>query len=169
MDLVLLPPVEADLAIIERLTQDPDATGEFAWFGWHDPLRLRQRWDEHRLLSDDGGVLMVVRDGERAGFVNWRRRPAALAAYSWEIGIAIAPEARGHGTGTHAQRELVRYLFAHTTAYRIQATTEAGNVAEQRALENAGFTREGVMRGCGWRDGRWRDGVMYSILRSDPY
>jgi RimJ/RimL family protein N-acetyltransferase len=42
------------------------------------------------------------------------------------------------------------------------------NIAEQKALEKAGFTREGVMRGTGWRDGTWRDGVTYSRLRTDP-
>jgi RimJ/RimL family protein N-acetyltransferase len=168
MDVALVPAVEDDLTIIERLTQDPEATGEFAWFGWHDPLRWRRGWTEDRLLGDNGAVLMVVRDSKRAGFVSWRRQQAGRAAYRWEIGIALAPEARGRGIGTRAQLELVRYLFAHTTAHRIQATTETGNVAEQRALERAGFTREGVLRGVGWRDGEWRDGLMYSILRTDP-
>ena len=50
---------------------------------------------------------------------------------------------------------------------RIEAATEVGNVAEQRALEKAGFTREGVLRSTGWRDGAYRDGVWYSMLRSD--
>jgi hypothetical protein len=29
-------------------------------------------------------------------------------------------------------------------------------------------TREGVLRGAGWRNGAWRDGVLYSLLRTDP-
>jgi RimJ/RimL family protein N-acetyltransferase len=61
----------------------------------------------------------------------------------------------------------VRYLFAHTPVHRIEAATEAGNVAEQRALEKAGFIREGLLRGIGWRDGAWRDGIWYSVLRTD--
>lgn len=52
--------------------------------------------------------------------------------------------------------------------WKIAADTDIGNVAEQRALEKAGFTREGISRGIGWRDGAWRDGVNYSILRTDP-
>jgi RimJ/RimL family protein N-acetyltransferase len=44
---------------------------------------------------------------------------------------------------------------------------DLGNIAEQRALEKIGFAREGVMRGIGWRDGAWRDGVTYSLLRTD--
>jgi hypothetical protein len=27
---------ENDLPIIEKLTQDPAVSGEFAWFGWYD-------------------------------------------------------------------------------------------------------------------------------------
>jgi RimJ/RimL family protein N-acetyltransferase len=83
------------------------------------------------------------------------------------MGIALLPEARGRGYGTQAHRLLTRYLFAHTTVHRIEAATEAANLAEQRVLEKAGFTREGVMRGVFWRDGAWRDGVMYSLLRTD--
>lgn len=69
--------------------------------------------------------------------------------------------------GTEAQRQLVRYLFAHTTVVRIEADTDSENIAEQRALEKVGFTREGVLRSVVFRDGRWRDGVRYSILRDE--
>jgi len=167
-ELQLRPVREDDLAVLEKLTQDPETTGEFAWFGWHDPLRWRRRWTENRLLGDDGGILMVVRAARPLGFVSWRRHRATAAGYHWEMGIALLPEARGRGDGTQAHRLLAGYLFAHTPAHRIQASTEAGNLAEQRALEKAGFTREGITRGIGWRDGQWRDGVTYSLLRTDP-
>lgn len=168
-DQVTLRPVEEDdLHVLEDLTQDPEKAGEFSWFGWYAPGRYRRRWAENRLISEDGSALMVVRDDERLGFVVWRRRDMTPAAYCWSMGIAMLPEARGRGYGTEAHRLLARYLFAHTTVHRIEADTEVDNIAEQRALEKAGFTREGVMRGCGWRDGAWRDGVTYSLLRTDP-
>lgn len=61
----------------------------------------------------------------------------------------------------------MEYLFAHTTAHRIQAETDVDNLAEQRALEKAGFTREGVMRGYSFLGGRYHDEVLYSVLRGD--
>ena len=166
--LTLRPVGEDDLPVVEDLTWDPETAGEFAQFGWFDPLLWRRRWAENRLISDDGGMLMVIRDADRLGFVNWRHRRTTPAAYCIEMGIALLPEARGHGYGTQAHRLLARYLLAHTTAHRIEAATEVANLAEQKALEHAGFTREGVVRGCGWRDGAWRDGVTYSLLRTDP-
>lgn len=167
-EVTLLPVEEDDLPLLEKLTWDPETAGEFERFGWFDRRRWRRGWAENCLLGMDGGALAVVRDGERLGFMNWRRRQAGPVAYSWIIGIALLPAARGLGYGTQAHRLLVRYLFAHTPVHRIEAATDIENVAEQRVLEKAGFTREGVLRGIGWRDGGWRDGVTYSILRTDP-
>jgi RimJ/RimL family protein N-acetyltransferase len=162
----LRPVAEEDLLFLERLTQDPDAAGEYAWSGWRSLLRFRQGWAEDRLVGDDGGVLLIARGSERLGFVSWFEVDFP-PSYYWSIGIALLPEARGKGHGTLAHRLLIQYLFAHTTVHRIEAVTEAENLAEQRVLEKAGFTREGVMRGVFWRDGAYRDGVLYSLLRTD--
>jgi [ribosomal protein S5]-alanine N-acetyltransferase len=86
----------------------------------------------------------------------------------YEIGIALLPEHRGHGVGTTAQRLLVEYLFDNTPAHRLEAYTEVENVAEQRALEKAGFEREGVLRAVQFRAGAWRDGILYALLRDRP-
>ena len=166
-DVALRLVAEADLPILERLTQDPESTGEFAWLGWYKLTRFRQWWAENRLISDDIGVLMVDRDGDRLGFVTWYKVSSTPGYYYWTIGIALLPEARGKGYGTLAHRLLAEYLFAHTTVHRIEGVTEAENLAEQRVMEKAGFTREGVMRGVFWRDGAYRDGALYSLLRTD--
>jgi RimJ/RimL family protein N-acetyltransferase len=78
-----------------------------------------------------------------------------------------APEARGRGYGTQAQRLLARYLFSHTQVNRIEAETGITNIAEQHALGKAGFTREGVLRGAAFQGGHWHDIVLYSVLRSE--
>jgi ribosomal-protein-alanine N-acetyltransferase len=41
------------------------------------------------------------------------------------------------------------------------------NLAEQKALERIGFTREGVLREVAVRDGAWRDTLIYGLLRQD--
>jgi RimJ/RimL family protein N-acetyltransferase len=165
----LRPPAESDIPVFISLTGDPEMTGEFSWFGYAGLPDWRRRWLDNGLIDLDGGVLVVVRGRELLGLVSWRKHKHTPASFSWEIGIALLPQARGEGNGTEAQRLLARYLFAHTTVHRVWAATEAGNIAEQKALEKAGFTREGIQRGTGWRDGAWRDGVVYSLLRTDPF
>lgn len=158
---------EDDLPLLERFLTDPEATGPFQWTGWSDPGRWRRRWAQDGLLGDDGGHLMVVSGAERLGFVAWRKVVTSRSSHCWNIGAQLLPEGRGRGVGTQAQRLLVRYLFAHTPVVRLEADTEAGNIAEQRALEKSGFTREGVLRSMVFRDGRWRDVVRYSVLRDE--
>jgi RimJ/RimL family protein N-acetyltransferase len=79
----------------------------------------------------------------------------------------MRPEQRGRGYGSGAQRAAAEYLFAHTPVARVEASTEADNVAERRALLRAGFTEEGVLRRAVFRDGSYRDMVMFSMLREE--
>ena len=89
-------------------------------------------------------------------------------AFCWEIGIALLPEWRGQGIGWRAQAIFCSYLFENTPVQRIEAATHAENAAEQRSLEKAGFALEGVVRAAEFRAGQWRDGYLYSRLRTDP-
>jgi RimJ/RimL family protein N-acetyltransferase len=164
----LRPVSQDDLPLLRTLTQDRDATGEFEQYGWYAPRLFQRGWEDNGLISEDGGTLMVVCGNDVLGAVSWRRRQTAPASHCWTLGIGLLPQARGHGYGTQAHRLLVRYLFAHTTVHRIEASTETGNIAEQQALDRAGFSREGILRGNRWRGGAWRDEVLYSVLRTDP-
>lgn len=157
---------EHELDQLVRLLWDPEAPGEHQWFGFRmDKARdIERRWREDGLIGRDASFLAVgLEDGRCAGWVTWR----PVVSGNFEIGMALFAEHRGHGIGTEAHRHLVEYLFGTTTANRLQAGTEVDNLAEQRALERAGFRREGVQRGLYFRAGAWRDSVMYGLLRDD--
>ncbi|MFI0895378.1 GNAT family N-acetyltransferase [Streptomyces sp. NPDC020983] len=166
-DAVSLRPItEDDLPVINGHLSDPVASGPFQWFGWSDPHRWKRDWEQNGILGPDSGRLLVVRGTESLGFVSWRKIPRGTS-FHWNMGIMLWPDARGRGAGTEAHRLLVRYLFDHSVAVRVEADTDIDNIAEQRALEKAGFTREGVMRASTFRQGSWHDNVLYSILRDD--
>jgi RimJ/RimL family protein N-acetyltransferase len=104
-----------------------------------------------------------------AGIVSWRIiKTGGPEAGCLEIGALLFPEHRGKGLGSAAQRLLAEYLFARTLANRLLAITNVENLAEQRALERAGFRREGIMRGLAFDRRRWHDAVLYARLRDDP-
>jgi RimJ/RimL family protein N-acetyltransferase len=163
----LRPVAEDDLAHLERMWADPQALGEYNWGGWQNPRVWRRRWEEDGLIAGDRNVLMITDDETCLGCVTWRPLEPQTPYQRWEIGISLFPEFRGKGYGTAAQRLLVRYLFSHTPANRIQAGTDAENIAEQRSLEKAGFTREGLLRGFAFRAGVYHDEVIYGIVRAD--
>jgi RimJ/RimL family protein N-acetyltransferase len=104
-------------------------------------------------LDGNGGLTIVADDGQPAGDVGWhwtKQWGPSAASRCPMIGIWLRPEYRGRGIAAEAQTLIARLLFAHTATNRVEASTEVDNVAEQRALERAGFTREGCVRGaCG--------------------
>ena len=115
-------------------------------------------------------LLVALDDGTLIGGVSWIGVPYGPnpRSVAWNIGITLLPEHRGRGHGSLAQSLLAEHLFATTSANRVEADTDTLNVAEQRALEAAGFRREGVLRGAQYRQGRWHDLVIYARLRDDP-
>src|SRR5882724_9805492 len=163
----LRPVVEADLPLLERLYSDPVDASEYGFFGWFNPGHMRKRFEEGFINSDGGRLAVVREDDSYVGDVGWHRVVTGPNSSSWNVGIGLLAKERGKGYGTLAQRLLVEYLFSYTQANRIEAGTEITNLPEQRALEKAGFTREGVLRGSCFRAGAWRDMVSYSIVRSD--
>lgn len=165
----LLRPVEQrDLPLLRRFLVEPGLIG-LDWAGYRDPESSARRFSADGFVGPDDGRLMVD-DGSAdiaAGFVSYRRKTYVNVDH-WEIGIALLPERRARGLGWRAQALLCDYLFCHTAAQRIEAATHPENIAEQRALEKAGFRLEGILRAVEFRDGDWRDGHLYSRLRSDP-
>lgn len=167
--ITLRPVVEDDLAMFRRFATEPHLIG-LDWGGFRDAQEPARRFAVDGYLGVDGGRLMVQIESDHvaAGFVGWRSMSVAPTAPFWEIGIALLPEWRGRGIGCRAQAMLCHYLFQHTPVQRIQAGTQPENLAEQKALEKAGFRLEGVIRAVEFRAGEWCDGWLYSRLRDDP-
>lgn len=163
----LRPVLEADLDRFDEIFAEPDGIGVFNWGGFVERTTWRRRFAENGLLADDKSVLIIELDRMDIGFLSWAKVRTGQISYVYEFGITVWPKHRGKGHGAVAQRLLARYLFAHDPVNRIQARTELDNIAEQRALEKAGFTREAVLREYYFRDGAWRDEVMYRMLRAE--
>jgi RimJ/RimL family protein N-acetyltransferase len=158
-----------DVELLMIWSSSPRYTGEFNDFGLSRQRPYHELIAKDELIGPNGGTLMVERmaDNEVIGIVSWRqvRYGPTPESAAWNIGITLIPEMRGLGFGTVAQRLLADYLFATTSVNRIEAATDVENRAEQRALEKAGFIREGVLRGAQHRAGAWHDLVIYAVVR----
>jgi RimJ/RimL family protein N-acetyltransferase len=161
-----------DADMLDAWSADEHDSGGFNDFGAGPNVIDRDALAKGPYRNERNGMLIIERvaDGAAVGTVGWHRvtygpNPESSA---WNFGIDVIPEARGQGHGSDAQRLLAEWLFEHTEANRVEASTDIDNIAEQRALEKAGFTREGIARGAQFRDGRYRDLVTYARLRTDP-
>lgn len=166
----LRPMTAADIEGCERAANDPDYNGEFGSFALEGAGSVRRRFEADGYLNHDHGRLVVIdKAGETVGGVSYiavfHGPPPANRLYN--IGIAIDPAHRRLGYGAAAQALLARYLFETYTVERVEASTDVENIPEQRALERAGFTREGVLRRAQWRAGAWHDVCLFSKLRGE--
>lgn len=163
----LRPFRQADLAVFAADEQEP---GGFEFYGFRPTNGIERRYAENGLIGADLGNLVVDLEGTGPiGDVGWfavHHGPPAVAR-ALNVGIGLFPAHRGHGHGTDAQRLLAERLFADTVVERLEASTDVENIAEQRSLTKAGFTREGVLRHGQWRAGGWHDLVVFSRLRGD--
>jgi RimJ/RimL family protein N-acetyltransferase len=161
-----------DAPLVDARDADPAMAGEFNDLGQPAPKPLAERLvNGKRMVTPERGRLLIERidDGAVIGEVSWH--PVMYGpneqSRALNIGAALYPDARGHGFGTEAQRLLAELLLEQFAIERVEASTDVDNIAEQRSLDKAGFTREGVIRRAQYRAGGYHDLVGYSFVRDD--
>jgi len=82
-----------------------------------------------------------------------------------EIGYWLAEPFRGQGIMTEVIIKLSEHLFETRPLVRIEAWVYAHNPASARALEKAGFQREGFARKFAKKDGQFIDAVLLAKIR----
>lgn len=111
-------------------------------------------------------LFLVRQDGVLLGAITLdgiRRGPAQMGTLGYWVG---APFAR-QGYMREAIGAVVGHAFGPMDLSRIEAACLPENVASRGALESCGFKYEGVAQSYLQINGRWRNHVLYSILRAD--
>ena len=93
--------------------------------------------------------------------LNWKDRQA-------EVGIVIGEKAYwGQGYGSDAMRLILRHAFNNLNLHRVVLQVFADNPRAVRSYEKVGFTHEGRLREDVFKNGRYIDVLIMSILRSE--
>lgn len=83
-----------------------------------------------------------------------------------ELGYWLGESLWGRGIATAAIRLVTDYAFSKRRLERVFAVPFVTNVASCRALEKAGYQREGTMRRSAIKDGRIIDQHLYAKTRT---
>lgn len=83
-----------------------------------------------------------------------------------EFSLYISPDDHGHGLGTKALQTLLKHGFLNLGLHCIWGETFSGNPAA-RIFEKLGMVKDGTRRDFYFRDGKFIDCHIYSLLRSD--
>lgn len=118
------------------------------------------------LASDDETSFAIDVDGAAVGGISLH--PGAdIERVGAEVGYWVGEDFWNHGVATAAIKLLAEHAFSARGLVRLFAVPFATNLASCRALEKAGFQREGLMRQSAIKDGRVLDQYLYARLRND--
>ncbi len=79
-----------------------------------------------------------------------------------EIGYWLGKPFWNQGIMTQVLSTFCEYCFEHRELSRIEAAVFSYNLASMRVLEKAGFEREGYLKKCFIKQGRYVDSVLYA-------
>ena len=120
----------------------PESPNPWADWGEKDPEAMAlaiERWLVE--VTDSTGATEAV--GDLSAHSVWYG--ASPGSRAINIGISLVEEYRGRGIGSVAQQLLAEALHDRGVV-RVEASTDVENIAEQRALQRAGFEHEGTLR-----------------------
>jgi RimJ/RimL family protein N-acetyltransferase len=152
-----------DLPLFTEWINNPEVWGEY------NPLWQMSRTEVEKMFESPHELksfLIESKDGNKIGFIihYYVLDPAGKQL---EISYSLIPNERKKGYCTEAVKIMVDYLFLSKETFRIQAQTDARNVASQKILAKVNFKKEGILRKSLFIGGEWRDSFLYSILREE--
>ncbi len=138
---------------------DPSPINEInqnQWFGnvSQNPKKMYFAIEDNRVDSFIG----MIRSDE------WDRVNRSV-----RIGIDIATKFRKKGYGTEAFQAFIDYLFLHQNMNRIWFFVVADNKPARGLYKKIGFKQEGIQRKAIYRDGKYHNYVMMSLLAEEYF
>jgi RimJ/RimL family protein N-acetyltransferase len=83
------------------------------------------------------------------------------------VGFDLHPDYRGKGLAQSAYRVFLAYLFTQCGLNKVSMEVLEHNHRARRLYERVGFEQEGVKRQEIYRDGRYIDSIVLSMLKSE--
>jgi RimJ/RimL family protein N-acetyltransferase len=166
-EIVLRMRQESDVAAIAQASRDPETQRRLndPPLALEGPLesvtRAEQQW------SSGSAAPFVIADAANdrpLGLLNVQFGDDEEVA---SLAVSVFPEARGRGVASKALRLGALWGLRELRLARVAAEAAADNQASIRAIEKAGFHREGTLRAHCKTHGERHDCVMFSLVPMD--
>ena len=109
----------------------------------------------------------IVAAGEEHASGVFELRQLQPGFWRGELGFVMASRLWGRGIFPEAARMLLDFAFGTVQVHRIEARAAVDNARGNAALQKLGAQREGRLRDAFWREDRYVDQFLWSILDSD--
>lgn len=169
-DIVTLRPIEyEDLEFIRGLINDPDMEKTITGWSWPISKKDEEQWYTNFHNSDR--FIRFIIETECKNIVGF----TGLKDIDWKNGkvvsggIRISKNFQSKGIATDAYATLIKYAFEELRLHRIESSAFEDNIASLKFLEKLGYVREGLLRECIFKAGKFHNVVVLGLLKEDFY
>jgi RimJ/RimL family protein N-acetyltransferase len=166
-EIVLRPRRAEDVPLIAEASHDPETRRRLEDEPLtHERARTSVERAEEQWRSGRGAPFVIAdaADDSPLGLLNLQFGDDTEVA---GLAVSVFPEARGRGIAPRALQLGASWGLGELGLRRVFAEAAVDNEASIRAIEKAGFQREGVLRAHCKTAGRAHDCVMFSLLPGD--
>lgn len=165
-DIVLRAIEEEDLGLLKEMINDPEIENMTGGVSLPVSWKDQREWYDHLDKKD----IRLMIDTEQHGAIgavilsdiDYRNASAQI-----HIKIATSTQLRGKGYGTKAINALIRYAFCQLNLNSIYSCILEYNIASQKAFAKCGFIQDGVLRNRVYKNGRYHNLTVWSILKDE--
>jgi len=173
--LIIRPVEEKDLEAIRMMRNEPSTWTQLTNISHVSPTD-QSGW-LLSLMCDQTRAYFVVHDeacdtdrvahweGDFIGFI--RMDDIDRVNRSARVGADVHPGKRGRGYGTRIYKAILKYGFDYLNLHRLWLMVLDTNERAKLLYVNSGFRAEGRQREAIFRDGRYVDYIMMSILEDE--
>lgn len=164
----IVPLSSNHLEIVREIRMSEDT---WHWLTDSSPISDLQQKQWFESLSKDKSKMFFVAISSRSGEIIGILRSDEIdrANRSIRIGVDIESSARGNGYGTEIFQAFINYLFHAQNFNRIWLLVVESNLVAKKLYKKLGFKEEGVQRDAIYREGKYHNYVMMSILSKEFY
>jgi RimJ/RimL family protein N-acetyltransferase len=165
---IAMRPIEAsDLEDMRQLRND-QTTWQYLSDATLISPEMQLRWFENNSRSLDDRYYAIVLPDENNRFIGIIRTDEIdYKNRSIRVGLDIIPEERGKGYGTLGYRMLFKYFFDYHPFRRLWLCVLEDNEIAKKLYKRVGFIEEGRLRQAIWRNAKWKDYIIMSILDNE--
>lgn len=167
-DIILRAVEENDLELLKDMINDPEIENMTGGYSFPVSTYQQKKWFEN--LSNKTDELRLVIDTQEYGAIgvvmlsdiDWKNRTAQS---HWKITSKNNLWGKGHGT--KAVRALIKYGFKELNLHCIYCNIIESNIVSARVAEKCSFKREGILRGRVYKNGKYHNVIVWSILKGE--
>jgi RimJ/RimL family protein N-acetyltransferase len=156
-----------DLPQINAWRNDPQLVALLGGSFRHVCQAVDEAWYDRYMASRNHNVRLAICTGEEVVGaiylldIDWQHRNAELAIW---IGEA---NARGNGIGRQAVKAMLDHAFGDLNLERVYLSVLTDNKRAVALYHSCSFSTEGVQRRATFKQGRWRDLLLMSVLNDE--